>query len=444
MCLQVLKGELQLSALQLTLTASDNSVSIHSNLLLILHLLKTEVNIILANDADSLSLTIKPGEMITRELQFSPYYQGVDCVADEKKLTHHVTEIITNIALVLKVAISPRGVVGDPPSLQSSSLRQQSTPSTSSVPPKPPRSIEDKKLMIKLIKATKLNKQNLAGMDAYCVVQVDQPYQTHSTSIAKNTVNPYWDEHFLFDMNSNTNQVTFRVYGNSKDTDDNRNCLGESVIEIEVLRYNHGIRLVLPLERRAIDMEPTHPVSGSVTIEAFFVDSAEFSSPESDDVFAQSVEPLLVVSDTGESAPEMMEELPSPTLQLPPGEDIDHRLSELEENTLGSNSSTRVGDKDGSAQSIGVIHNDSRLDSTLSIDMKNAEIITLQPQDSVTDLVMKEISNRHDMPSTIIITSGQGRVSLHILYSREPRAPTCLKVVVIRSGVIRFYYFIIW
>jgi len=48
---------------------------------------------------------------------------------------------------------------------------------------------------------------------------------------------------------------------------DNRNCLGESVIEIEVLRYNHGIRLVLPLERRAIDMEPTHPVSGSVTIE---------------------------------------------------------------------------------------------------------------------------------------------------------------------------------
>jgi len=45
MCLQVLKGELQLSALQLTLTASDNSVSIHSNLLLILHLLKTEVSI---------------------------------------------------------------------------------------------------------------------------------------------------------------------------------------------------------------------------------------------------------------------------------------------------------------------------------------------------------------------------------------------------------------
>lgn len=63
------------------------------------------------------------------------------------------------------------------------------------------------------------------------------------------------------------------------------------------------------------------------------MDSAEFSSPESDDVFAQSVEPLLVVSDTGESAPEMMEELPSPTLQLPPGEDIDHRLSELEEVT---------------------------------------------------------------------------------------------------------------
>lgn len=39
---------------------------------------------------------------------------------------------------------------------------------------------------------------SIAGaMDAYCIVDVDHPFQTHSTSVVKNTVNPYWDEHFL-------------------------------------------------------------------------------------------------------------------------------------------------------------------------------------------------------------------------------------------------------
>ena len=45
---------------------------------------------------------------------------------------------------------------------------------------------------------------------------------------------------------------------------DNRNCLGECQLELEKLRANHGIRMVLPLESRP-DM--TEPVSGSVTVE---------------------------------------------------------------------------------------------------------------------------------------------------------------------------------
>jgi len=35
------------------------------------------------------------------------------------------------------------------------------------------------------------------GCDPYCTVSVDDPPQQQSTSIVKNTVNPFFDEHFL-------------------------------------------------------------------------------------------------------------------------------------------------------------------------------------------------------------------------------------------------------
>jgi len=35
------------------------------------------------------------------------------------------------------------------------------------------------------------------GCDPYCTVSVDDPPQQQSTSVVKNTVNPFFDEHFL-------------------------------------------------------------------------------------------------------------------------------------------------------------------------------------------------------------------------------------------------------
>ena len=35
------------------------------------------------------------------------------------------------------------------------------------------------------------------GCDPYCTVSIDDPPQQQSTSIVKNTVNPFFDEHFL-------------------------------------------------------------------------------------------------------------------------------------------------------------------------------------------------------------------------------------------------------
>jgi len=35
------------------------------------------------------------------------------------------------------------------------------------------------------------------GCDPYCTVSIDDPPQQQSTSVVKNTANPFFDEHFL-------------------------------------------------------------------------------------------------------------------------------------------------------------------------------------------------------------------------------------------------------
>ncbi|CAF4648103.1 unnamed protein product, partial [Rotaria magnacalcarata] len=50
----------------------------------------------------------------------------------------------------------------------------------------------------------------------FCIVELNQPKQTHQTSIAKNGVNPFWDEYFVFDSNNKSNQIRLKVIDRKK------------------------------------------------------------------------------------------------------------------------------------------------------------------------------------------------------------------------------------
>ncbi|CAH8490047.1 unnamed protein product [Schistosoma haematobium] len=66
-----------------------------------------------------------------------------------------------------------------------------------------------KKLLVKVVKAEKLSVKSISG--AYCVVELDEPYQRHSThcSISGQL---FWDQHLLFDLNNNSKRIALEIF----------------------------------------------------------------------------------------------------------------------------------------------------------------------------------------------------------------------------------------
>ncbi|CAH8437106.1 unnamed protein product [Schistosoma rodhaini] len=66
-----------------------------------------------------------------------------------------------------------------------------------------------KKLLVKVVKADKLSVKGISG--AYCVVELDEPYQRHSTHCSMSG-QLFWDQHLLFDLNNNSKRIALEIF----------------------------------------------------------------------------------------------------------------------------------------------------------------------------------------------------------------------------------------
>ncbi|KAF8571159.1 hypothetical protein P879_01956 [Paragonimus westermani] len=83
----------------------------------------------------------------------------------------------------------------------------------STVPDKDSCSLTCKKLLIKVVKAEGLILKGTSN--AYCVVELDEPYQRHTTHCSS-AGQLFWDQHLLFDLNTNSKRVALEVFELSK------------------------------------------------------------------------------------------------------------------------------------------------------------------------------------------------------------------------------------
>uniref|UniRef100_A0A2C9L2B8 C2 domain-containing protein n=1 Tax=Biomphalaria glabrata TaxID=6526 RepID=A0A2C9L2B8_BIOGL len=136
--------------------------------------------------------------------------------------------------------------------------------------PKPVRMVGDKRLLVKVIKANGLHLKEVGAANIVCMLSTDEPVQGYSTSVVKNTQNPFWDEHFLFDITQETQEVRVEVYDKDKPNGDE--FIGEAIVYVEDLRKTPSSRQILRLHPQPENFEYN---VGTVTAEFLFMDPAE-------------------------------------------------------------------------------------------------------------------------------------------------------------------------
>ncbi|KAG7209895.1 hypothetical protein KM043_011496 [Ampulex compressa] len=148
------------------------------------------------------------------------------------------------------------------------SQQQQRSQTRGMTPTQPQYVPGDKRLLVKVVKATELGGQQ-GATEPYCVVELDEPPQKNQTSIKKDTRNPLWDEAFLFDISHNTSEVLLEVYDRANKS---QRFLGLGIVGVEELLANPSQRQIIPLQGRPYEEDD---ITGTLTVEFLFIEGAE-------------------------------------------------------------------------------------------------------------------------------------------------------------------------
>ncbi|GAU88992.1 hypothetical protein RvY_01594-2 [Ramazzottius varieornatus] len=121
----------------------------------------------------------------------------------------------------------------------------------------------DHQVIVKVIRADDLGNNGSSGVEPYCVIEMDEPPQKHTSSVVKNNgAHPAWEETFLFDISGDSSEILFELYDRTKPQ--RRNFLGTAIVSLHELSKNPSQRQAIALQSRPL-MDDS--VSGTITLE---------------------------------------------------------------------------------------------------------------------------------------------------------------------------------
>lgn len=117
-----------------------------------------------------------------------------------------------------------------------------------------------RRLLVKVMKGEGL----VQAEDPFCVVEMDEPPQKNQTG-ARQGKAPFWDEHFLFDLSSQSAELLFEIYDRAVTTSDGQpKFLGLGLVGIDELAVGPASSQILALQPRPYE---TEKVSGAIYVE---------------------------------------------------------------------------------------------------------------------------------------------------------------------------------
>lgn len=125
-----------------------------------------------------------------------------------------------------------------------------------------------RRLLVKVVKGEGLSH----ATDPFVIIEMDEPQQKNQTGARQGT-NPYWDEHFLFDLSPSSAEILFEVYDrNPAGIDEPPKFLGLGLVGVDELAVGPASSQILALQPRPYENDD---VQGAITVEFVFIEGAE-------------------------------------------------------------------------------------------------------------------------------------------------------------------------
>ncbi|XP_041343693.1 C2 domain-containing protein 2 isoform X1 [Pyrgilauda ruficollis] len=161
--------------------------------------------------------------------------------------------------------------------VQNTSLLPQGTS-----PPKPPRA-HDLKLLVRNIAVKPSDLRAAGSTDLVCIVQLNDPMQKFSSSVAKNAAHPFWKEEFIFELSAKSKTLQLQIVEDGKLDSP---LSGQVTVPLDLFRKQ-------PCGQHSFALSSSEPGPGlgSVTAEFSFIEPSELKARQvSSPVLATKIE----------------------------------------------------------------------------------------------------------------------------------------------------------
>ncbi|NWY36777.1 C2CD2 protein, partial [Sylvia atricapilla] len=165
--------------------------------------------------------------------------------------------------------------------VQTTSLLSQGTS-----PPKPPRA-HDLKLLVRNIAAELSDLRAAGSTDLVCIVQLNDPMQKFSSSVAKNAAHPFWKEEFIFELSAKSKALQLQI---AEDGKLESPLSGKVTVPLDLFRKQPSGQHSFALSSGARESS-SEPGLGSITAEFSFIEPSELKARQvSSPVLATKIE----------------------------------------------------------------------------------------------------------------------------------------------------------
>ncbi|NXO42161.1 C2CD2 protein, partial [Locustella ochotensis] len=153
-------------------------------------------------------------------------------------------------------------------------------------PPKPPRA-HDLKLLVRNVAAELSHLRAAGSTDLVCIVQLNDPMQKFSSSVAKNAAHPFWKEEFIFELSAKSKALQLQIVEDGKLDSP---LSGKVTVPLDLFRKQPCGQHSFALNSGAGESS-SEPGLGSISAEFSFIEPSELKARQvSSPVLATKIE----------------------------------------------------------------------------------------------------------------------------------------------------------